>query len=132
MVFWGLADRGLGAEAVDAEVGGIAAVGSRGALVLHIGALVRRGARAGQVAGAAARLAVAIAALVARQARGTVRLARVEHPEATRVTGQDLLRGQVEGGVAGIGGDLAVHVDRRDPQLLGGDVLHRFRTCGGW
>src|SRR4051794_11976027 len=70
------------AEAVDAQVGGIAAVGAGRALLLRLRAhAAGRGVRADQRAHGAVGLAVAAAALIAGRARVAVGLARVERPE---------------------------------------------------
>ena len=66
------------------------------------------------------RLAVAVAALVAGRAGRAVGLARVEHPEAARVAGEELLRGQVEGGVARVGAGRLRSGRRRRPRASSG------------
>src|SRR5580704_4857280 len=79
----------------------------------------------------AVRLAVAVATLVAGGARDAVLLARIEHPEAARIAGEDLLRGQVKGRMARVGTGRRAEVDGGDPELLHGRLPKTLRVVVG-
>src|SRR5690606_1049910 len=116
--------RGHRAEPIDAQVGGVAAVGGGVALLLGHRALRRRGRADQRIALALPRgRAEAVAALIAALALLAVHAAGIEHPEAARIAGEQLLRRQVERGVARIGARRRGEIDRRHPKLLGGDVV---------
>ena len=123
--------RDLRAEPVDALVGRIAAVGRGRALLLRGGAVARREACWCRRAPRPAPARSSRCSTDRRTGTGAVGLAGVEHPEAARVAGEDLLGREVERGVARVGAGRRVQVDRRDPELLDGRLRETGRVVVG-